>query len=87
MLETQEGEDGAEPQGEPGAGARSGTAAEAIVTSVTMPKLMFASTAALVALALSFTVLAGPLFALSERAAAELLAREPYISAVLGGER
>ncbi|MER5627925.1 Na+/H+ antiporter subunit D [Streptosporangium sp. NPDC002544] len=79
--DTQEDRDGADPK--PAAGA----ADEAIVTSVTMPKLMFASTAALVALALSFTVLAGPLSALSERAAEELLAREPYISAVLGGER
>ena len=42
---------------------------------------------ALVALALSYTVMAGPLSALAERIATELLAREPYISAVLGGAR
>jgi multicomponent Na+:H+ antiporter subunit D len=33
---------------------------------------------------LSFTVLAGPLSALARRAAVELMAREPYITAVLG---
>ncbi|MEV0754279.1 Na+/H+ antiporter subunit D [Streptosporangium sp. NPDC050280] len=86
VLETQENGDGEDPKGAPVTNGK-GKGNEAIVTSVTLPKLMFASTAALVALALSFTVLAGPLHALSERAAEELLAREPYISAVLGGGR
>ncbi|GGO64243.1 Na+/H+ antiporter subunit D [Nonomuraea cavernae] len=55
-----------------------------IVTTAAMPVLLLGSSAALVALALSFTVLAGPLSSLAERAAGELMAREPYISAVLG---
>ena len=33
------------------------------------------------------TVLAGPIFAYSDRAAAEVLDRGQYIGAVLGGER
>lgn len=57
------------------------------MTSVNMPPAMLGSTMALVALALSYTVMAGPLSALTERIATELLAREPYISAVLGGAR
>ncbi|MGJ6962978.1 Na+/H+ antiporter subunit D [Streptosporangium sp. G11] len=94
------GEDEAGARGEPGAGGTAGAGSrgsgeggtggitgEAVVTAVAMPVPMLAATAALVVLALSYTVLAGPLSALAERAAGELLAREPYISAVLGGER
>ncbi|MEV0586670.1 Na+/H+ antiporter subunit D [Nonomuraea sp. NPDC050310] len=55
-----------------------------LVESVPAP--MWAATAGLVALALSFTVFAGPLSGLAERTGAELLARQPYITAVLGGE-
>lgn len=62
-----------------------GITGRAIVTSVTMPAPMLGATAALVALGLSYTVLAGPLTALTRRTAAELLDRAPYISAVLGG--
>ncbi|MFF4413993.1 Na+/H+ antiporter subunit D [Streptosporangium sp. NPDC001559] len=58
-----------------------------IVTSATMPAPMLGATTALVALGLSYTVLAGPLSALTGRTAEELLAREPYISAVLGRAR
>ncbi|MEU4405179.1 Na+/H+ antiporter subunit D [Streptosporangium sp. NPDC023963] len=72
---------------ESGAGDTGGITGKAVVTAVTMPAPMLAATAALVVLALSYTVLAGPLSALAERAAGELLAREPYVSAVLGGER
>jgi multicomponent Na+:H+ antiporter subunit D len=54
-----------------------------VVTTTTMPLTLIGSTAALVLLGLSYTVLAGPLSALTDRAAAELLARSPYISAVL----
>ncbi|MEV4246517.1 Na+/H+ antiporter subunit D [Streptosporangium canum] len=64
-----------------------GITGRAIVTSSTIPFPMLGSTTALVVLALSFTVLAGPLSALTERTAGELMAREPYISAVLGGGR
>ncbi|MGM7671187.1 Na+/H+ antiporter subunit D [Microbacterium sp. A93] len=43
-------------------------------------------TAGLVALGLAFTVFAGPLYAFSDRAATDMLARTPYIEAVLGAE-
>lgn len=58
-----------------------------IVTSATIPPPMLGATTALVALALSFTVLAGPLSALTRRTAGELMVREPYVSAVLGDRR
>lgn len=54
-----------------------------ITTTATAPPLMVAATCALVALGLSYTVLAGPLTGLADRAADELLARTPYVSAVL----
>ena len=40
----------------------------------------------LVAMSLTITVVAGPLFALTDRAAHDLLERSPYISAVLPEE-
>ncbi|WMY78375.1 Na+/H+ antiporter subunit D [Citricoccus sp. I39-566] len=43
-------------------------------------------TVGLVALGLAFTVWAGPLYAFSDRAATDMLARTPYIEAVLGPE-
>ncbi|MEV5890603.1 Na+/H+ antiporter subunit D [Nonomuraea fuscirosea] len=61
-----------------------GTGEDPVVTTTAMPAALPLSVAALVTLGLSFTVLAGPLSALAQRAAAELMAREPYISAVLG---
>lgn len=45
---------------------------------------MTAATAAAVVLGLAFTVFAGPLTSYTDRAAAELLARTPYVEAVLG---
>lgn len=61
-----------------------GTGEDPVVTTTAMPAALPLSVAALVTLGLSFTVLAGPLSALAQRVAAELMAREPYISAVLG---
>jgi len=54
-----------------------------------MPVGMLLPTGALIAVGLSLTVFAGPIFSYSERAAAEVLDRGHYISAVLGngGER
>ena len=49
-----------------------------------MPVGMLLPTGALIAVGLTLTVLAGPIFAYSERAAAEVLDRGQYISAVLG---
>jgi multicomponent Na+:H+ antiporter subunit D len=43
-------------------------------------------TIGLVALGLSFTVLAGPLYTFADRAATDMLVRTPYIEAVLGPE-
>lgn len=50
-----------------------------------VPLPMWGAAAALVGLSLVFTVFAGTLAGLTERAGVELLAREPYISAVLEG--
>ena len=47
------------------------------------PWLMTAATSTLVAVSLLFVVVAGPLYAFSERAAAVLLERDAYVSAVL----
>lgn len=60
------------------------TGEDPTVTTTALPVTLAVPVAALVALGLAFTVLAGPLSALAERAASELLAREPYVSAVLG---
>ncbi|MEV4569604.1 Na+/H+ antiporter subunit D [Nonomuraea sp. NPDC049419] len=59
------------------------TGEDPTVTTASLPAPLPLSVAALIVLGLSFTVLAGPLTALAERAAGELLAREPYVSAVL----
>ncbi|WP_019970400.1 Na+/H+ antiporter subunit D [Mycobacterium sp. 141] len=50
-----------------------------------MPIGMLAPTAALIAVGLTLTVAAGPIFSYAERSAAEVLDRGQYISAVLGG--
>ncbi|WP_280427361.1 proton-conducting transporter membrane subunit, partial [Nocardia brasiliensis] len=49
-----------------------------------MPLSMVASTAALVAVSLSLTVLAGPMLRIADRAAADLADPGVYITAVLG---
>jgi multicomponent Na+:H+ antiporter subunit D len=46
---------------------------------------MLIPTFGLIAVGLALTVAAGPIFAYSERAAAEVLDRGQYITAVLGG--
>ncbi|WP_306204975.1 Na+/H+ antiporter subunit D [Actinoplanes sp. RD1] len=50
-----------------------------------LPKLMVWPTVALVTLGAGLTVAAGPLFALGDQAAAELLERTGYVEAVFGG--
>ena len=52
-----------------------------------MPIGMLVPTGALIAVGLMLTVLAGPIFAYSGRAADEVLDRGQYITAVLGGQR
>ena len=49
-----------------------------------MPVGMLLPTGALIAVGLTLTVLAGPIFAYSGRAANEVLDRQQYISAVMG---
>ncbi len=54
----------------------------------TLPRGMVGPTALLVAFGLSLTLIAGPLYAYTERAARDLTARTPYINAVFSeGER
>jgi multicomponent Na+:H+ antiporter subunit D len=50
-----------------------------------LPALMVAPTAALTALGLAVALFAGPVYALSERAAVDLLDGTVYVRAVLGG--
>ena len=52
-----------------------------------MPIGMLVPTGALIAVGLLLTVLAGPIFAYSDRAADEVLDRGQYITAVLGEAR
>jgi multicomponent Na+:H+ antiporter subunit D len=49
-----------------------------------LPRTMVGATAALVALTVALTGLAGPLYGLADRASTDLLERTPYISAVFG---
>ncbi|MFI7106216.1 Na+/H+ antiporter subunit D [Nonomuraea sp. NPDC050227] len=63
------------------------TGEEPVVTTTALPPVLLGATAALVALGLSFTVLAGPLAALTQRVATELSERQTYITAVLGTRR
>jgi multicomponent Na+:H+ antiporter subunit D len=66
----------------PRAGASARTAARGRV----LPRLMVGSTLALVLLGTGLTVVAGPLFDVTTRAATELLDREPYVRAVFAEE-
>lgn len=51
-----------------------------------MPVGMLVPTGALIAVGLALTVAAGPIFAYSDRAAHQVLDRDQYISAVVGGD-
>lgn len=51
-----------------------------------LPRTMVGATAALAALTVALTVLAGPLYGLADRAADDLVDREPYVSSVFGEE-
>ncbi|HSK60922.1 MAG TPA: Na+/H+ antiporter subunit D [Actinomycetospora sp.] len=50
--------------------------------SSSLPRVMGLATGALVALGLALTVLAGPLYAVADQAADDLVARTPYVQAV-----
>ncbi|GAA2077884.1 Na+/H+ antiporter subunit D [Streptomyces albiaxialis] len=76
---------GVDPAGVPAGTVRVATfGGQAITTTRTLPGTMAGATVALVLFGLAFTVLAGPLFGLTGRAAEELLARTPYVEAVMG---
>jgi multicomponent Na+:H+ antiporter subunit D len=49
-----------------------------------LPRVMVATTAAMVALTVGLTAIAGPLYGLTDRAAFDLLERAPYLEAVFG---
>jgi multicomponent Na+:H+ antiporter subunit D len=51
-----------------------------------LPRAMVAATSALVALSVALTGLAGPLYGMADRAAADLLDRTPYVTSVFGTE-
>jgi multicomponent Na+:H+ antiporter subunit D len=51
-----------------------------------LPRVMVATTAAMVALTVALTAIAGPLYGLTDRAAADLLERTPYLESVFGTE-
>ncbi|PWW21716.1 multisubunit sodium/proton antiporter MrpD subunit [Geodermatophilus normandii] len=51
-----------------------------------LPRTMVGATAALAALTVGLTGLAGPLYGLADRAATDLVDRAPYVSSVLGEE-
>jgi multicomponent Na+:H+ antiporter subunit D len=51
------------------------------------PRLMAGAAGLAVAGGLALTVIAGPLYGLSERAADDLVNRSPYVDAVLGSAR
>jgi multicomponent Na+:H+ antiporter subunit D len=51
-----------------------------------LPRSMLAATAAMTAVGLVITLVAGPLFAYTQRAATDLMNRDPYISSVLPPE-
>jgi multicomponent Na+:H+ antiporter subunit D len=57
---------------------------ELVVGTASTPKPMIAAAASLAVVSVLIAVAAGPLSALSARAATDLLDREPYITAVLG---
>lgn len=56
----------------------------AVTTTSRLPHPMVAATAATIAIGLAFTVFADPLTTYTDRTAAELLQRAPYIQEVLG---
>jgi multicomponent Na+:H+ antiporter subunit D len=51
-----------------------------------LPRVMLAAAAGMVTVTVALTALAGPLYAVADRAAADLLDRRPYVTAVLGGQ-
>ncbi|MEU5717365.1 Na+/H+ antiporter subunit D [Streptomyces sp. NPDC020403] len=79
------GDEGIVPPHAPAGATAVATLHGRVVTTTTRPPAaMTAATAGAVLLGLAFTVLAGPLTAFTDRSAAELIARRPYVEEVLG---
>ncbi|MFI1016885.1 Na+/H+ antiporter subunit D [Streptomyces sp. NPDC020965] len=80
------GPSGGAPAWRPAGQAVTATLSGRAITTTTdrLPRTMTRATAALVLLSLAYTVLGDPFTTLTDRAAAELLERSPYIEAVLG---
>ena len=66
--------------------ARTAVLTETPSTSRAMPPVMLAATATMTGVGLVITLAAGPLFAYTQRAAADLKQRDPYITSVLPPE-
>ncbi|MHC5259554.1 Na+/H+ antiporter subunit D [Streptomyces sp. UC4497] len=81
VLEESDDSD-SEPE-ESGGGGISAATSVCVRTTMRVPRVMTAATAAAVVLGLSYTLLATPLTGLADRSAAELLSRTPYVEAVL----
>lgn len=72
-----------------GAAARGGAVAVAVAVDTSpraLPRTMLGATAAMTAVGLAITLFAGPLFSYTQKAAADLIARTPYVNAVLPPE-
>jgi multicomponent Na+:H+ antiporter subunit D len=61
--------------------------AEVQVGTARVPVVMYTATAGLIVASLAIAAFAGPLSALTSRAGSDLLARDPYVTAVLGTPR
>lgn len=77
------GDEGITPAHRP-AGQAVAATLRAVTTTSRLPRTMVAATAATIAIGLAFTVFADPLTAYTDRTAAELLQRTPYVQEVLG---
>jgi multicomponent Na+:H+ antiporter subunit D len=53
------------------------------ITPVALPAAMVAPTAGLVVAGIALSLVAGPLFGVADRAAADMLERSPYVESVL----
>ncbi|GAA2021584.1 Na+/H+ antiporter subunit D [Terrabacter terrae] len=69
-----------------GGGGDGGVAVLVEAPARTLPRTMLAATAAMTAVGLLITVVAGPLYAFTQRAAADLTSRAPYVTSVLPEE-
>ncbi|GGM97602.1 putative cation antiporter NADH dehydrogenase subunit [Terrabacter tumescens] len=69
----------------PGTGPETTTASAVLADANprTLPRTMLGATAAMTLVGVLITVVAGPLFAYTQRAASDLMSREPYVTSVL----